>query len=88
MRSPLVWLIFDSYAKYYFELRALSDQEDSFPMKPIDRDGAERLERKSAGLEAEEKRFNLYTRGQSESPYAPSGAGLSLEDFRKSKGNK
>jgi hypothetical protein len=74
------------YAKYYFELRALSEvSEDSFPMKPLDRDGAVRLEKKSEGVEIEAKRFNMTGRSQSEAPYAPSANSISMEDFRKKK---
>jgi len=74
------------YAKYYFELRALSEvSEDSFPMKPLDRDGAVRLEKKSEGVETEAKRFNMTGRSQSEAPYAPSANSISMEDFRKKK---
>jgi len=40
------------YAKYYFDLRALSDVDDEhFPVKPLDKDGAALLEAKSRGLE-------------------------------------
>lgn len=36
------------YAKYYFELRALfRDNEKEFPLKPIDKRDAERLELRS-----------------------------------------
>ena len=36
------------YAKYYFELRALfKDNEKEFPLKPIDKREAERLEIRS-----------------------------------------
>lgn len=36
------------YAKYYFELRALfKDNEKEFPLKPIDKKEAERLEVRS-----------------------------------------
>jgi len=40
------------YAKYYFDLRALSDvDDDHFPVKPLDTEGAAQLEAKSRGLE-------------------------------------
>jgi len=40
------------YAKYYFDLRALSDVDDEhFPVKPLDKEGAAMLEAKSLGLE-------------------------------------
>jgi len=42
------------YAKYYFDLRALSDVDDEhFPVKPLDAEGAAMLEAKSRGLEKE-----------------------------------
>lgn len=44
------------YAKYYFDLRALSDIDDEhFPVKPLDKTGAELLEAKSRGLEERRK---------------------------------
>jgi len=40
------------YAKYYFDLRALSEVDDEhFPVKPLDKEGAAMLEAKSRGLE-------------------------------------
>ena len=43
--SSLSFMPFRRYAKYYFELRALSGiSEESFPMKPLDKDGATKLE--------------------------------------------
>jgi len=44
------------YAKYYFDLRALSDvDDDHFPVKPLDFEGAKSLEAKSIGLEESKK---------------------------------
>jgi len=40
------------YAKYYFDLRALSDvDDDHFPVQPLTAEGAAQLEAKSKGLE-------------------------------------
>lgn len=41
------------YAKYYFELRNLSDKEDKFPMQALDKSKAKKLEERS---ESEEER--------------------------------
>jgi len=47
------------YAKYYFQLRALSDRtEQNFPLKPLDHAGAEILEAKSRGVEEAAKMKN------------------------------
>jgi len=44
------------YAKYYFDLRALSDVDNEhFPVKPLDYEGALALEAKSKGLEESRK---------------------------------
>lgn len=38
------------YAKYYFELRELSDLDDTiFPIRPLDRNSAERAEKRCEG---------------------------------------
>jgi len=40
------------YAKYYFELRSLSERdEEHFPLLPLDENGQHRLEMRSHGLE-------------------------------------
>jgi len=40
------------YAKYYFDLRTLSTlEEDRFPLKPLDREGVRRLEKRSQSTE-------------------------------------
>jgi len=40
------------YAKYYFELRSLSEKDqDHFPVKPLTEEGKQRLELRSRGLE-------------------------------------
>jgi hypothetical protein len=40
------------YAKYYFELRALfKDNEKEFPLKPLDKYEAEKLEVRSGGYQ-------------------------------------
>uniref|UniRef100_A0A6B2LEK4 Cyclin N-terminal domain-containing protein n=1 Tax=Arcella intermedia TaxID=1963864 RepID=A0A6B2LEK4_9EUKA len=77
------------YAKYYFELRKLSDRtEEFFPLKPLDQKNASLLEAKSKGLEETEKIRNLHTkRYYSLNPYEPKGS-LSLEQFQASYGKK
>jgi hypothetical protein len=53
------------YAKYYFELRSLSDRDPQhFPLKPLDKDGAARLEEKSHTMEKKAKPKKV-TRSQS-----------------------
>eukprot|EP01098_Paradermamoeba_levis_P001162 TRINITY_DN1130_c0_g1_i3.p1 TRINITY_DN1130_c0_g1~~TRINITY_DN1130_c0_g1_i3.p1 ORF type:complete len:273 (-),score=55.91 TRINITY_DN1130_c0_g1_i3:191-1009(-) len=48
------------YAKYYFELRALSDlDENTFPLKPLDKHSAEKLEEKA---QTQQKRIRKTTR--------------------------
>mmetsp|Transcript_16171 Transcript_16171/g.41529 ORF Transcript_16171/g.41529 Transcript_16171/m.41529 type:complete len:438 (-) Transcript_16171:44-1357(-) len=45
------------YARYYFDLRELSDKEPKdFPLKPLDKDGQERLESRSRKHEAKTRR--------------------------------
>jgi len=54
------------YAKYYFDLRALSDRtEDHFPLKPLDAKGVQRLEAKSRGLEEIDRIFQSPQRANS-----------------------
>eukprot|EP01130_Rhizamoeba_saxonica_P014938 TRINITY_DN6607_c0_g1_i5.p1 TRINITY_DN6607_c0_g1~~TRINITY_DN6607_c0_g1_i5.p1 ORF type:complete len:202 (+),score=40.72 TRINITY_DN6607_c0_g1_i5:307-912(+) len=43
------------YARYYFELRALSDKDENhFPLDPLDHESQEKLELRSKGIEEEE----------------------------------
>mmetsp|Transcript_29318 Transcript_29318/g.73755 ORF Transcript_29318/g.73755 Transcript_29318/m.73755 type:complete len:250 (-) Transcript_29318:68-817(-) len=45
------------YAKYYFELRSLAEQDHKqFKLKPLDKDSAHRLEARSMGAECKAKR--------------------------------
>eukprot|EP01113_Clastostelium_recurvatum_P020569 TRINITY_DN2433_c0_g1_i1.p1 TRINITY_DN2433_c0_g1~~TRINITY_DN2433_c0_g1_i1.p1 ORF type:complete len:432 (+),score=104.26 TRINITY_DN2433_c0_g1_i1:57-1298(+) len=45
------------YAKYYFELRSISAVDESnFPLKPLDREGIQRLESRSKNTEDQAKR--------------------------------
>eukprot|EP00828_Plagiopyla_frontata_P003220 TRINITY_DN1088_c0_g2_i1.p2 TRINITY_DN1088_c0_g2~~TRINITY_DN1088_c0_g2_i1.p2 ORF type:complete len:113 (-),score=25.87 TRINITY_DN1088_c0_g2_i1:53-391(-) len=43
------------YAKYYFELRALFKNAEEFPLKPLDAQTADALEKRSTNLQNEEK---------------------------------
>ena len=53
------------YAKYYFELRTLSERDDkNFPLKPLDKKGAKRLEKRSTGVE-ETAKMKKITRSKS-----------------------
>lgn len=53
------------YAKYYFELRTLSERDDKhFPLKPLDKKGAKRLEKRSTGVE-ETAKMKKITRSKS-----------------------
>jgi hypothetical protein len=61
------------YAKYYFELRALSERDSQhFPLEPLNKEGQDRLEQRSLGAETSAKKKRI-TRSQSvESWSAPS----------------
>lgn len=76
------------YAKYYFELRAISDTEYSFPLEPLDQEGAEKIEARSRGVEIAER--NIRTRGhRSSSLDAYEGRRfLTLEQFQNKVGKK
>jgi Cyclin, N-terminal domain len=54
------------YAKYYFELRDLSDKDESnFPLKPLDKDGQRRLEERSLSEQERHSRRAMPARSQS-----------------------
>lgn len=61
------------YAKYYFELRSLSERDSQhFPLEPLNKESQERLEQRSMGAETSAKKKRI-TRSQSvESWSAPS----------------
>jgi len=65
------------YAKYYFELRELAGSRQ-FPLKPLDREGAKRLESRSATEEE-----NARSAGQQESEQIPRSR--SLDELKKHK---
>lgn len=49
------------YAKYYFELRSISERnETNFPLQPLSKESEQNLELRSQGLEAREKRFIIH----------------------------
>jgi hypothetical protein len=51
------------YAKYYFELRALSSLDaEHFPLEPMNKDAAAKLEERSKAKEVNEKRKVLRSR--------------------------
>lgn len=53
------------YAKYYFELRSLSERDaQHFPLMPLDHDGSAKLEARSKGLEKESRKKRI-TRSRS-----------------------
>lgn len=53
------------YAKYYFELRSLSERDaQHFPLQPLDHDGSARLEARSKGLEKDARKKRI-TRSRS-----------------------
>jgi len=72
------------YAKYYFELRALSDKtEEHFPLKPLDAKGASQLEARSIGLEEDAKVKNIHVqRSFSLNPYEASSYPVSIEEIQ------
>jgi hypothetical protein len=66
------------YAKYYFELRALSERDSQhFPLKPLDKEGQKRLEIRSKGLETTAKK-NKVQRSQSMDTYKSPSIPISL----------
>lgn len=79
------------YAKYYFELRALSDiTSDNFPLSPLDKSKAQTLEAKSKGLEEKEKvKQETLARASSLRPSrGPTSPSLSLEQLSSSIGGR
>jgi hypothetical protein len=75
------------YAKYYFQLRSLSDTtEDYFPLRPLDSKTADFLVARSMGLEEELIKIKNHTtqRSSSLNPYEKPNTknSLSLEEFR------
>lgn len=76
------------YAKYYFDLRALSEKtEDNFPLKPLSQNKAEDLEAKTRGLEESTKRKHVhYTQSKSLNPYTGPNTSLSVEELSKTYG--
>jgi len=61
------------YAKYYFELRALSERDSQhFPLEPLNREGKERLEQRSLGVETSAKKKRITRSMSVESWIAPS----------------
>jgi len=77
------------YAKYYFDLRALSDlTEENFPLRPLDEQGIALLEAKSRGAEEEIKKQRIHAeRTQSLDPYVPNKT-VSIEEIQKSLSGK
>jgi len=77
------------YAKYYFDLRALSDlTEDNFPLSPLSDKGISLLEAKSRGAEEEIKKQRIHgDRAVSLNPYVPSKT-VSIEEIQKSMSGK
>jgi hypothetical protein len=64
------------YAKYYFELRSLSERDAKhFPLKPLDKEGQLRLERRSKGVETQAKKV---TRSHSMDAYHSPSTPISL----------
>ena len=59
------------YAKYYFDLRTLSERSSiNFPLQPLSTEEEKKLEHKSQGLEDQERqeRFKLQARSKSLDP--------------------
>jgi len=76
------------YAKYYFDLRSIAEQnEKNFPLKPMTKEELQAIEDKSKGMEATVKRFNI-ARSQSVDPYKHKDPTASLEIFARNKINK
>jgi hypothetical protein len=78
------------YAKYYFDLRALSDlTEENFPLRPLDEKGVSLLEARSRGAEEEIKKQRIHAdRAQSLDPYVPNKTTVSIEQIQKSMSGK
>lgn len=61
------------YAKYYFELRALSERDSQhFPLEPLDKEQQDRLEARSLGAETSAKKKRITRSMSVESWIAPS----------------
>jgi len=77
------------YAKYYFELRSLSDiTEEFFPLKPLDGKMASIIEARSIGIEETEKIKNIHQhKFYSLEPYQ-SNSSLSIEQLQSKYANK
>jgi len=71
------------YAKYYFQLRSLSDtSEQFFPLQPLDTKTAAKIEARSLGLEETSKIQHVHSqRSSSLNPYEPKST-VSLEQFQ------
>jgi len=75
------------YAKYYFELRALSElTEGNFPLRPLDHQGAEELEARSRGLEVNIRNRGSYRTGSLD-PYLKDSP-VTLEQLQTKFGKK
>jgi len=61
------------YAKYYFELRALSERDSQhFPLEPLSKEAQDRLEQRSLGAETSAKKKRITRSKSVESWIAPS----------------
>eukprot|EP01125_Pyxidicula_operculata_P012987 TRINITY_DN4277_c0_g1_i1.p1 TRINITY_DN4277_c0_g1~~TRINITY_DN4277_c0_g1_i1.p1 ORF type:complete len:311 (+),score=58.17 TRINITY_DN4277_c0_g1_i1:35-967(+) len=76
------------YAKYYFELRALSDlTEDNFPLLPLGKNEVSALEARSRGMEENYKTRHIHEREfKSLGQYSPNSPSISIEQFQKTFG--
>lgn len=75
------------YAKYYFELRALSDlTEGNFPLRPLDHKGAEELEARSRGIEVKIRNRGSYRTNSLDTYHRDSP--VTLEQLQKKFGKK
>lgn len=60
------------YAKYYFEIRSFSKRDaNNFPLKPLDKVGAKRMEDRSKGIEEKEKKRKMSRSKSAEHWVAP-----------------
>jgi hypothetical protein len=58
------------YAKYYFELRALSEvDKNHFPLEPLDKDTAQELEKKSGAREVAVRSTTTFQKSKSMDSY-------------------
>lgn len=66
------------YAKFYFELRSFSERDsEHFPLKPLDKEGAKRMEQRSHGIEEDVRKVKI-TRSQSVDGWVTKPAQVSL----------